>query len=479
MGEPGFSLRAEDSASGPPYTLFAAVSCAFPVHPEVVSILGQLPADPVPILRQLIRFDTSNPPGNEGPCIAYVNELLDAVGIATRVLAADPARPNLVARVPGRGLAPPLLLHAHVDVVPTDGQPWSQPPFEGRLQGGHLWGRGAIDMKGGLAMMLAAILRLCAEGAAPAGDVILAVVADEEAGSKVGAGFLAARHPKLFEGARYAVGEDGGAGLGLRDELRFHPIVVAEKRACWLRATLRGPGGHASRATVADTAVQKLTRLLTGLGDGLLGPHLTAPVDRMLEELARVVSEPLATHLAKLRADPEDGAPLAELPARDAQYLRSVLHHTVNPTVIRGGSRTNVIPSEASVELDGRVLPGDFSTDAFIAELRTRIGDDAELEILVEGEPMPAPTLDAFYELLADLLRELDPGGVPLPMVTTASTDARLFANLGMRCYGWLPLRLPPGTGYRDLLHSADERVPVDALGLGSDCLYHLLQRYR
>ncbi len=436
----------------------------------MVSIQGQLPADPVPILQRLIRFDTTNPPGNEGPCVAYVKELLDAAGIATRVLAAEAARPNLVARVPGRGLAPPLVLHAHVDVVPTAGQPWSQPPFEGRLIDGHLWGRGAVDMKGGLAMMLAALLRLRAEGADPAGDVILAVVADEEAGSRTGAGFLTARHPELFEGARYAVGEDGGAGLGLGDELRFHPVVVAEKRACWLRATLRGPGGHASRATAAGTAVGKLTRLLTGLGDGLLGPHLTPAVERMLEELARVLPEPLAGHLAKLRASPDDGAPLAALPARDAQYLRSVLHHTVNPTVIRAGTRTNVVPSEASVELDGRLLPGDFPTGAFIAELRGLTGDDAELEILVEGEPMPAPALGPFYELLAGLLRELDPGGVPLPS---------LFANLGMSCYGWLPLRLPPGTGYRDLLHSADERVPVDALGLGTDCLSHLLQRYR
>lgn len=439
---------------------------------------NELTHDPVPILQRLIRFDTTNPPGNELHCVAYVRQLLDQAGVEAQVVAAESARPNLVARLPGRGAAPPLLLHAHTDVVPTDGQSWSCPPFAGQVSDGHIWGRGAIDMKGGLAMMLAAIMRLRAEGTEPAGDILLAVVADEEAGSKAGAGFLVERHPELFAGARYAIGEDGGAALGLGVDLRFHPIVVAEKRACWLRATLSGPAGHASRAAGPDTAMAKLARMLAAVQDGCLGRHLTPGVDRMLKQLACVLPEPLAGAMERVRVDGDDKA-LETLPERDRRYLLSVLHHTVNATVIRTAEKINVVPGEITVDLDGRLLPGEFEAADFIAELRDRVPDEVELEVLLEGEPMPAPRVDPLYDLLAGLLRDLDPAGVPLPMVTTASTDARLFGRLGMTCYGWLPLRLPPGTRYRDTLHGPDERVPADALRWGAQCFYRLLHRYR
>ncbi|GAB3887313.1 hypothetical protein GCM10029964_053090 [Kibdelosporangium lantanae] len=199
-----------------------------------------LVGDVVEVTRRLIRHDTTNPPGDVAECTAWVRDLLGEVGIETRTFASDPRRPNLVARLPGRGEAPPLVLHAHTDVVPTAGQPWTRDPFRGDIVGDEVWGRGAIDMKGGLAMMMAAMYRLRRDGTPPAGDVVLAVVSDEEAGSANGAAYLLREHPELFAGARYAIGEDGGAGMDLGGMLRLHPIVVAEKRACWLRVTLRG-----------------------------------------------------------------------------------------------------------------------------------------------------------------------------------------------------------------------------------------------
>jgi acetylornithine deacetylase/succinyl-diaminopimelate desuccinylase-like protein len=439
----------------------------------------ELELDPVPLAQRLVRFDTTNPPGAEAECVRYVGDLLAGAGIESRLYAADPARPNLVARIPGRGQAPALVLHAHVDVVPTRGQHWTHPPFAGDLVDGHLWGRGAIDMKGGLAMMLAAILRLRAEGAAPAGDVILAVVADEEAGSAVGARFLTARHPELFDGAAYAIGEDGGASLHAGGRVRTHPIVVAEKRAVWMRTTLRGPEGHGSRIVADDAAVRRLTRLLVAIQDGGLDPVMTPAVDRMLAALAKTVGGPQAAALEAFRADPGDPAPLAALPERDARYLRSVVRHTVNATVIHGGSATNVVPAEITVDLDGRLLPGPYTAARLMDALRERAGlPDLEFEILVEGEPMPEPVLGPFYDRLAAVLGALDPEGVPLPMVTTASTDARLFPALGIAAYGWLPLLLEPGAPYRDLLHAADERVPVDALRFGAACFAELLRDF-
>jgi acetylornithine deacetylase/succinyl-diaminopimelate desuccinylase-like protein len=447
--------------------------------------------DPAAILRRLIRFDTTNPPGNERACVRWVAELLTSAGIEVRLLGAEAERPNLVARVPGRGLAPPLLLQAHVDVVPTQGQSWSHPPFEGLEIDGHVWGRGALDMKGGLAMMLSALLRARARGADPAGEVILAVLADEEAGGTLGAHFLVERHPELFAGVRHAIGEDGGTALGVGG-LRFQPIVVAEKRACWLRATLRGSGGHASLAAPEGTAMGKLARMLTGIDRQRFPVHSIPVVERMLAELAGTLPESLA-ELVTAPWDgrsPEDGQFGAggdghdrgdgarRLAPRDRAYLESVRRHTVNATIVRGGSKINVLPSEITVDLDGRMLPG-FEVEEFLDELRALVGDDAELEILYEGQRMPEPETGPFYELLAGIVRERDPDCVPLPMLTTGATDARHFARLGIRGYGWLPLRLPSGAAYQETLHAADERVPVAALHFGTDCLNDLLEQYR
>ncbi|MEV6122676.1 M20/M25/M40 family metallo-hydrolase [Streptomyces sp. NPDC052077] len=429
----------------------------------------------VELTRRLIRFDTTNPPGDEAACVRHVAGLLAAAGVETRLLGREPNRPNLVARIPGRGEAPPLLLHAHVDVVPTRGQPWTRDPFAGELVDGEVWGRGAVDMKGQLAMMLDALLTLRANGRAPAGDVLLAVVCDEEAGSAAGAKYLVREHPELFAGVRHAIGEDGGATLSLGGRTRFHPVVVAEKRACWVRAVLRGTAGHASRVTDGSGAAHKLTRLLGAIADGGLGVLLTPPVDLMLKELEAALPAEEAARLGAFRADPSDASPLAGFDDADIRYLRSVVRHTVNATVIHGGTKTNVLPAEITVELDGRLLPGPFDTPGFLAELRARAGVEMDLEVFVEGEQMPEPRLGDFYSRLTGVLRRHDPDGVPVPMVTTASTDARLFPGLGIETYGWLPLLHGGTASYRDMLHVADERIAVEALEFGARCYLDLL----
>ncbi|MFI2209280.1 M20/M25/M40 family metallo-hydrolase [Streptomyces sp. NPDC020141] len=434
--------------------------------------------DVIALTQRLIRFDTTNPPGREADCVRFVHGLLTEAGVASTLVAKDPSRPNLVARLPGRGVAPPLLLHAHVDVVPTEGQAWSHPPFSGDLRDDHVWGRGAIDMKGSLASMLVALLGLHARGTPPAGDVLLAVVADEENGSAVGARHLVQDHPHLFDGVAYAVGEDGGASLELDGSRRVHPIVVAEKRAVWLRATFRGPAGHASRIPPEHSVPRRLNRLLDALAGGGLGPRPGAVTHRMLTALAAAHPGPLGEALLRFRDDPADLSALKPLSERDALFLRSISQHTANPTVIAGGTRTNVIPGEMSVDIDGRLLPGDFTADDFISALRAKAGFPLDIEVLVEGEPMPEPVLGPFYERLAGVLREADPDGVPVPMMTTASTDARLFPQLGISSYGFMPLLIPAGSGYRDLLHAPDERIPFAALHFGVHCFEQLLLSY-
>ncbi|WP_372352790.1 M20/M25/M40 family metallo-hydrolase [Streptomyces sp. KL116D] len=296
---------------------------------------------------------------------------MEAAGADVRLLGSDPDRPNLVAASAAQGHAPPLLLHAHADVVPTDGQHWTHPPFEGSIIDGHVWGRGAIDMLGSLAMSghradPAARRGRRAGRRRPARPL----ARRERPAARSAPAHLVRQHPELFDGIAYGVGEDGGAVLSCLPG-RVHPIVVAEKRACWTRLTVRGRGGHASRQGWSGTSMGKLGRLLTRLEDGRLPAHVTPALDRMLDALAAAADEPLAGRLRDLR-DPEGKAeiPYDLLPEADAVYLDSVLRHTVNATIVRTPEKINMLPSEFSVDLDGRILPGDWTVDDFRTELR-------------------------------------------------------------------------------------------------------------
>jgi acetylornithine deacetylase/succinyl-diaminopimelate desuccinylase-like protein len=228
---------------------------------------------PVELLQKLIQFDTTNPPGSEVGCISFIRDLLASAGIDSEVFTRSADRPNLIARLPGLGKSRPFLLYGHVDVVTTVNQQWEHPPFEGKLAGGYIWGRGALDMKGGVAMMLAAFLRAKAEGLQLPGDVILTIVSDEEAGGDNGAKFLVEDPPEQFEGIRYAIGEFGAFTMVIVNR-RFYPIQVAEKQMCWMKATLRGAGGHGS-LPVRDGAMAKLARLLDQLNRHRLPVHIT------------------------------------------------------------------------------------------------------------------------------------------------------------------------------------------------------------
>ncbi|HEV2403971.1 MAG TPA: M20/M25/M40 family metallo-hydrolase, partial [Ktedonobacterales bacterium] len=234
---------------------------------------------PAELLQALLRFDTTNPPGTEAECIHYIAELLMEADIEHYILGREPGRPNVVARLPGRGVAPPLLLYGHVDVVTTAHQDWTHDPFSGDIADGFVWGRGALDMKGGVAMMLAALLRMRASGEPPPGDVIFAAVCDEEYSGYYGAQYLVEEHANLFANVRYALGEFGGFTSYIGGRI-FYPIMVGEKQSCQMRATVRGPGGHGS-LTMRGGATARLARFLTTLDKHGLPPHVTT-VSRMM-----------------------------------------------------------------------------------------------------------------------------------------------------------------------------------------------------
>lgn len=427
---------------------------------------------PAELLQRLIQFDTTNPPGDESECISFIKQLLDDAGIQTRVLAKLPGRPNLIARLPGRGGAPPLLLYGHVDVVTTSNQRWRHPPFEGKITGGYLWGRGALDMKGGVAMMLAAFLRARAEDLALPGDVILAIVCDEEAGGDLGAKFLVEEHSEQFEGIRYAIGEFGGFTLSVGKQ-RFYPIQVAEKQMCMLKATVRGAGGHGSMP-VRGGAMARLAQFLRQVDQQRLPVHVTPVARQMIRTMASTVGGVGGLILGQLLNPVLTDSVLGLLGER-GRLFDALLHNTVSPTILHGSDKINVIPSEIFVELDGRLLPG-FQPADMIRELRQTLGSDVELEVIRHDPGPPAPDM-GWFETLASILRAADPGGVPIPMLLSGVTDGRFFSRLGIQTYGFLPMRLPDVFNFAQTIHAADERIPVDAVEFGTNAIFRALQQ--
>jgi acetylornithine deacetylase/succinyl-diaminopimelate desuccinylase-like protein len=429
--------------------------------------------DVVELLGDLLRFDTTNPPGNEAACIAHVQTLVEAAGVETRIVARDDSRPNLVARVRGAGEAPPLLLYGHVDVVTTAGQEWTRPPFGGELVDGWLWGRGALDMKGGVAMMVDAFVRAARGEITPRGDVILAVLSDEENGGVYGAQFLAQEHAELFDGVQHALGEFGGARISIGGK-SFYPIQVAEKQICWLKGVVHGPGGHGALG-VRGNAVGKLGRILARLDSGRLPVHVTPVAHAWIEAMADALPRPQSLVLRSL-LDPRLAEVTLRAPVPQLRLLDRALRNTVSATIVRGGEKINVIPSQVEVELDGRLLPG-FTPEDIIREVETLVGLDLELEV-VQHDAYPAHSDLSQLGLLGDVLHELDPEAIPVPMLQVGVTDGRFFAAIGIQTYGFIPLNLPDGFEFLKLIHAADERVPADSIRFGAEAVGRVLERY-
>ncbi len=431
--------------------------------------------DPVALTQRLVRFDTTNPPGNEAECIGHIKSLLDGAGIQNQVLAKAPGRPNLIARLPGDGAASPLLLQGHVDVVPADPDQWRQPPFAGNLVDGYLWGRGSLDMKSGIAMMISALVRAKVDGMTPAGDVVLALVCDEEAGGDEGARFLVENHPEQFDGIKYAIGEFGGFSFNLSGR-RFYPIMVAEKQVCHLRVTFLGAGGHAS-LNQQDNPMTGLSTFLQRVQSRQLPTHVTPEAKMMFQAIGRRHSPPARVGLAAL-LNPRLTSLTLKLLGAKGRTFAPLFRNTVNPTLVRGGEQINVVPGEVTLDLDGRLLPN-FSPEQLVSELRAITGSDAaiEIEVLSYDQGPKKPDMGLF-ETLSSVLQESDPEGIPVPMLMPAATDGRLFARLGIQTYGFLPMLLPKTLDFAATIHGPDERVPVDAINFGAAAIYRLLQRY-
>lgn len=436
-----------------------------PGEPPVEDDIHERPAD---LLQHLVRFDTTNPPGAERACIEWVGDLLDAYCIEYDLYADDetPDRPNLVARLEG-GDAPGLMLYGHVDVVPTNDDAWTHPPFSGVVEDDYIWGRGTLDMKGGVAMLVAAFLRAAHEDVDLGGDVVLCILSDEEAGGDLGARHMVENHPGVFEGVEYALGEFGGFTLEIAGQ-RFYPIQVAEKQVCWLELTFTGQGGHGSFPNDGD-AMAKMARAVDALDGNRLPVHVTSETREMFEAVADELPLLPSLYVRALLLRPLTD-PLLRLGGEGVRMLDALLHHTVNTTVVSGGGKENVVPDEVSLTLDVRILPGYDDADA-IRELRTIVGGDVDIDVIRFEEGPPEADM-AYFDHLSGVLEDADPTGAAVPLVMPGGTDGRIFADLGIQSYGFTPMQLPPDFVFTDTIHAADERIPVETVGWGTDRIY-------
>ena len=426
---------------------------------------------PVELLRDLLRFDTTNPPGNEAACIAWIADLCDAYGVDYTTYARDPDRPVIVSRVSG-GDADSLLLYGHVDVVPAEGA-WTHPPFEGVLEDGYVWGRGALDMKGGVAMFLAAFLRIAAGDQQPPGDLLLCVVPDEEGGGDDGMQYMVDQHSEAFAGVAHALGEFGGFSTEIRGE-RFYPIQVDEKRICWLEATIKGEGGHGSLPRPQSTMYQ-LRRVLQRLENASLPVHMTPVAREMASSIATELAPPANVALRAL-TKPRFTDSVIGLMGEQGQQFHAITHNVVNPTMVQGGSKENVVPESVELTLDCRLVPGQRPADV-LDEIKTALGDLSEnvtFEV-VRFDEGPSQADMSGFDALAAVLESADDNGTAVPLLLTGASDARHLSRIGIQSYGFTPMQLPPELPFLDLIHAHDERIPADAVEWGADRVYEAI----
>ncbi len=414
----------------------------------------------VELCRDQIRIDTSNYGDDSGPgerkAAEHVATLLDEVGIESTMVEETPGRTSLIAHWGDTSSdRPALLLHAHLDVVPAAAEDWQVDPFSGEVQDGYVWGRGAVDMKDFNAMLLSVVRARARAGAVPDRPIVMAFTADEEAGGHHGAQIMVEQYAEHFDGVTEAVGEVGGFSATVRGR-RIYLVEAAEKGMAWMKLTARGRAGHGSMIN-GENAVTRIAQAVARIGAHEWPVRLTPAMEVLLATVA---------DLAGTEATPENAEALVEEFGSASRMLGAVIRHTTNPTMLSAGYKANVIPTEATAHVDGRFLPR--FEDEFFATLAELVGDGIDVEYLSRQQPWETPYDGDLVDAMHRSLLAEDPDALVAPFLMSGGTDAKHFRKLGMRSYGFTPLRLPADLDFTALFHGVDERVPVDALEFGA-----------
>jgi len=424
---------------------------------EIQGTLYDPAAEVVELCRDLIRIDTSNYGNDDGPgerkAAEHVAALLDEVGISSSLYESEPGRTSLVARI-GDG-PDPLLIHGHLDVVPAAAGDWRVDPFAGEIEDGYLWGRGTVDMKDFDAMALSVLRARARAGALPERPLVLCLTADEEAGGHLGAQWLIENKRDEVADCTEAVGEVGGFSATVRGR-RVYLIEAAEKGMAWMRLTARGRAGHGSMVN-HENAVTELAGAVARIGSYEWPVRLTPTMEVLLGSVASLVGT---------EATPENAESLISQFEGAARMLGAVIRNTANPTMLDAGYKVNVIPTEASAHVDGRFLPG--YEDEFFRTLAELCGEHVTWDFVSHQQPWEMPYDGALVDAMTRSLLAEDPDALVAPYLMSGGTDAKHFGKLGMRTYGFAPLRLPADLDFTALFHGVDERVPTDALEFGA-----------
>ncbi|HEU4490113.1 MAG TPA: M20/M25/M40 family metallo-hydrolase [Jiangellales bacterium] len=425
-------------------------------------------AEVVDLCRDLLRIDTSNYGDGSGPgerrAAEHVMALLTDVGLGPEMVESRPGRSSVVVRVEGADSSrPALLVHGHLDVVPADAADWAVPPFSGEERDGCLWGRGAVDMKGMDAMMLAVLRAMVREGRRPPRDLVFAFLADEEAGGVLGAHWLVDNRPDLIEGVSEAVSEVGGFSTTVAGQ-RVYLLQTAEKGIAWLRLLARGRAGHGSQVH-DDNAVVRLAAAVSRIGTHAWPVEITPTVRAFLDGV---------TEITGVEFDPDDPDVLLSRLGSLARFVGATLRDTANPTMLRAGYKHNVVPGVAEAVVDCRFLPG--HEERLVSTVRDLAGPEVDVSVHHRDVSLEVPFVGDLVDAMVAALHAEDADAIVLPYCLSGGTDNKAFSIMGIRGYGFAPLRLPADLDFAGMFHGVDERVPVESLRFGSRVLDRFLR---
>jgi len=431
-----------------------------------------LERESVSLLSRYIQVDTTNPPGNEIKAARFLKAIFDRDGIEVRIIESAPGRGNIFARLRGDGSKKAIALLNHMDVVPADPKLWKELPFGGAIKDGVIWGRGAIDNKGGGIMQLMTMLALKRQNIQLKGDVIFVGTADEEAGGVLGAGYLLAKHPELFKDVGVVLNEGGGIRLGEDGRARLYSVGVAEKVPLWLKLTAPGTPGHAA-SPGSNQAVLKLIAALSRIAS------YQSPI-KVVPEVQKFYADSAASAPANRREQYMDLRKALQDPGFAAEFVKNRgdnarVRNTISITGVKGSDKINVIPAEASAEIDVRLLPGE-EPQAFISELRRVVADDSiKIDILLSRAAAVSPASPDALKVIAEYAQSKDPGTPILFPMGSGFTDCHFFRTQGIPCLGFLPRRsLPSEEG---MVHGINERVSVESLKSDVRAMYEIVRR--
>ena len=439
----------------------------------------------VSLLQKLIRFNTTNPPGNETQAAEFLKETLESEGFECEFFESAPGRGSVITRIKGKTRKPRLLLLSHLDVVAANPEEWSVDPFAGIVKDGFVWGRGAIDMKSMTAVEVMIMKLLKRNGVKPRGDIILAATADEEMGGEAGVGWLVKKHPEKIR-AEYVINEGGGFTIPVKNR-NLYTVQTAEKAIVWLKIRAKGTPGHGSIPGAADNAVMRMAKIVQLLGSYRSKIKLVPTVKRNLEELAKGggIQQRFFT---KLLANPMLADKVLDMLAKKekslAETIRAMLRATIAPTIIHGGVKENIIPSRCEAVFDCRILPGQ-TKDMLLNEIKAVLKRNGvelgklEFEILQENTPSESPVETPLYTAIEKTLREFDPNCGVTPFMMTGGTDSRFLREIGCVCYGFMPTKPDlPFNEFLKMAHGIDERISIQNLVFSLSVLYRLVENF-